>query len=180
MRIVLLFIFILFLTQITIAGFGVATQKDNINVEVGSTDTFQYEIQTIGSSYTQQCTFSLQQEIPLQIVFDSSNIYFPPNSRTQVFGSVKVPENTQIGSYQTTFCVVCNALTDTKQGTSVSQPICNIPLKVNVLEKNQLIEQTLQKNFPNSLLIVAVIILIIGILFTLKGFKNKNLNIYKR
>mgnify|MGYP001608754749 CR=1 FL=1 len=172
-------VFILLFSTSIYASVGVATQKDNVDVVVGNTGVFQYEIQTIGMNTPQSCIFSFQEKPTLDISFDSNPIIVPPKSRTQVFGKVKIPQNAQIGSYTFNFCVLCTSLSDKdSQASSLSQNICNIPLKINILEKKQ--EEIPQKikqerKIPNSLLFIAVVVVLIVIFLLIKEFKNKNL-----
>ena len=178
MKYYILLILILFFSSNVYAGVGIATQKDNINLQAGDTDTFQYEIQTIGIRTPQSCSFSFQESANLNLSFDINPISVPPNSRTQVFGKVTAPQKTKLGSYAFNFCVFCTSLEDKNtQASALSQSICNIPLKVNIVEKSKegILNVKPLKKIPDSLLVVGIMIFLIVIILFIKEIKRKNL-----
>ena len=179
MKITLSFLLFVLLTAQNVKAFGL-TQPilEKSSMLRGESSTFYFEIQTSGYSDKQSCVWSVSGLNPLEVKTTETSAIVNPNDIKQIYGTVSVPSDATLKTYQGTLTVTCQPYEESGGG-SVIKRTANAPFRVNVVEsiekrtEQKLPEPQKEKPTINLLPILVIIILVILVICFVYWFNKK-------
>jgi len=144
----------------------------------GDTARFYFYISTATLTVKQDCSYSVSGLEPLVINFDEKGVVLDPEVQKNFYGSIYVPDNAPITTYNGQLTVSCKP--EGAQGGSIIQQNVVVPFVVNVIEKpeerviNQIPEEK-REAFPVPLIVIVIVLIlaIIGYYFSKKSEMKK-------
>lgn len=110
----------------------------------GESSRFYFEI-NCDTDVKQTCTYSVSGLDPLTVVFDENGVTIDPHTTIEVFGTVSIPSDASIKTYQGDIDVSCSPYVEEGVSGSVVKQTFHLPFGVKVVEK---IEERPAKKFP--------------------------------
>jgi hypothetical protein len=179
MKIILSFLLFALLTAQNVRAFGL-TQPilEKSSLIRGESSTFYFEIQTSGYSNKQSCIWSVSGLNPLEVKINEMSAIVDSNGIKQIYGTVSIPSDATLKTYQGTLSVSCQPYEESGGG-SVIKRTANVPFVVNVVEtvekrtEQKLPESEKEKPTINLLPMLVIIILVILVICLVYLFKKK-------
>ena len=166
---------ILIISQIAYAGVTNPLPTE-LNLYRGETGRFKFQIQTVASNQEIECNYYLSEESPLLVTFDPATIIVPAGTVRDVYGSVEVAGDLDLGTYEENFCISCKP-TQGAAGTSVQIETCDLPIKVNVVAERARDNMYVPpRPFPligKVLIGIGVLIAVILVLYLVRKYLGK-------
>jgi len=165
---------LLILLQIVAAGVTNPLPTE-LNLLKGESGRFKFQVQTVASNQEVECTSTLGDEYPLEVVFDPSIIIVPGGVVQDVYGTVTVPDEIDFGTYESNFCISCVS-TEGTAGTSVKIDTCDLPIKVNVVDeriKDNMYIPPKPSDYTSMIIIIIGIVILVFVVFYLWKLSKK-------
>jgi hypothetical protein len=144
----------------------------------GENSKFYFEIQTIGYSNKQSCTWSISGLDPLQVNFNETHVIANVDTIRKVYGTIFVPSNAPQKTYSGSLSVTCEPYVELEGGSSIKRTN-NVPFVVGVVEnlekraEQKLPEPEKQKPTINLLPMLVIIILVVLVISLVYWFNKK-------
>ena len=148
----------------------------------GDSARFYFQIQAVMESNKQSCSYSVSGINPLVISFDEKEAVVNAGEIKNVYGTVSVPNNAPIKTYEGELTVSCSPRVEGGISGSVIHKTLIVPFTASVVEKTEerAIREIPEKEKPAipsltmyAIIILVILIVIVGVSYLFSKKKKK-------